>query len=1346
MKKKAIAPIGVIVLLAPLFLIVGCAPNVGVEIQVSPESLDFGSTLDQGTLCVSKNYTSNAMDPFVVSADQPWLLPEACVDTAEACISRGPGDEVKVQVGIDRNKLDMGVNVGTLYVQSGALPVKTVSVTAEEIAKADFRAVPQRVKIGKPVQFQDMSLLSEASGDIKLWKWNFGDGGTSTLPNPQHTYSRGGAFTVSLTIITTGDIGRTMEKPGYVFIEAVDTDVDFEASKTNIVLGETLLFTDLSVNEAVSVLSRQWDFGDGASSSETAPRHTYAAPGIYTVTLSVTTAVGTSSATKENYIVVTAKNTAARLDFTFENNYVGENTTFFPLVLGDTEAASSYVWNFGDGVTSVEEMPRHRFPNKGEYPVELQYTDSNGTLILQKNVEVRYRPPQVLFAAQTTRQVRGEPIDFLDNTIEGYGSIVYWKWNFGDGYTSTEQNPTHTYSFLGEYDVTLEVTSFPDGQTSRLTRNRYIVITEEQSVEGEGELELDLAAYVRLPDECFTPEPAFRKQSVRIGNQVVATAYLTDDMVSQCWNPDDAVHPDYTRWTHAITIIEPLKAYKLSDSAMLFIDGGSRSSKAEINETVRDLAILTGTTVVHLKNVPSQPIVFNDEVVPTGQEDNYSNEPIILRERSEDSIIAYSYDKYLQSYRENDGAPTSGWPLLYPMVKSVVRAMDVAETVLAKEGIQVKDFVVAGASKRGWTTWLTGAVDSRITAIAPIVINILNMKPHLEHHRASYGYWSPAIYDYAQKGIFDQLITTGDEEQLTPEAQALLECVDPYQYVLRGRYKDMPKFMMNATGDEFFLPDTTQFYFDELPDVKHLNYLPNVGHGMGNWEESDITDSDNPVRGLVSWYLAVTQGIPLPEFSQTFEADGAIRVEVDAGNPPEAVRMWQATSVGKRDFRNGVLKAEWTPTELEETSPGIYRALPEEPPAGSYTGFFIQLEYRNPAQLPAPSELYNIETPDMVFTTGVRVLPVDENGNAVYPDFVGYLANAKKPDAVPFSDAVMPVIALYGSPFEMGRDYGELLKDEIGDFVNAFLDAYQENTGASNEALAARWENILPLIDTRILEEMEGISEGANISLDRLQMAHAAAMDGSQWNASSTMAYGELLKDHEGAAHAITVNNELGLNLAQYLCAILYIPDKGAPHTVLTCAGLAFGYTGINLGAISAAELPDPGTSGLSYAMPMMRTILYDAFSLRDAVSIAEEEPPLNTSLLFSDGRNESRGVRARTDEIGIIPPLRYDLAKDDFDISIPGIVYESQPDLLEDLKLELAAYIDTNNLTLKSLRDVANTEPFAITGKNILNVIYDGQPLDIYVSVADEANNKNAFETYRPNTPQKFNMQLLLP
>jgi len=108
------------------------------------------------------------------------------------------------------------------------------------------------------------------------------------------------------------------------------------------------------------------------------------------------------------------------------------------------------------------------------------------------------------------------------------------------------------------------------------------------------------------------------------------------------------------------------------------------------------------------------------------------------------------------------------------------------------------------------------------------------------------------------------------------------------------------------------------------------------------------------------------------------------------------------------------------------------------------------------------------------------------------------------------------------------------------------------------------------------------------------------------------------------------------------------------------------------------------------------------------------------------------------------MPPIRYDLAEDDFERSIPGIVYESQALLLPTLQDALSTFID--DLTLEVLRNIANSPSFASDGANLLNVVFDSEILDIHVNKADAGGNTDAFETYDPETPQTFNMQLLLP
>ena len=138
--------------------------------------------------------------------------------------------------------------------------------------------------------------------------------------------------------------------------------------------------------------------------------------------------------------------------------------------------------------------------------------------------------------------------------------------------------------------------------------------------------------------------------------------------------------------------------------------------------------------------------------------------------RVEDSLIAYSWDKFLRGGDDR-------WPARLPMTKSAVRAMDTVTAFCASEPggkIKVDKFVVSGASKRGWTTWTTAVVDKRVTAIIPIVIDLLNVQASFDHHWRVYGFWAPAIKDYVDMKIVDWFGS--------PEYKALLKIEDPYEY------------------------------------------------------------------------------------------------------------------------------------------------------------------------------------------------------------------------------------------------------------------------------------------------------------------------------------------------------------------------------------------------------------------------------------------------------------------------------------------------------------------------------------------------------------------------------------
>lgn len=301
-----------------------------------------------------------------------------------------------------------------------------------------------------------------------------------------------------------------------------------------------------------------------------------------------------------------------------------------------------------------------------------------------------------------------------------------------------------------------------------------------------------LDRYVQAPDTNY---------SFRVANVIKSDGYTTYmiDMISQAWLTTNEVNRPL--WQHWITLVKPDQVS--SSTGLLFIGGGSTRtnppSKADANIVL--LAMSSKTVVAELRNVPNQPLIFTGET----------------KGRTEDSLIAYSWDKYLRTRNEQ-------WPARLPMTKAAVRALDTITAFCASEAggkLKVDRFFVAGGSKRGWTTWTTAAVDPRVIGIAPIVIDMLNIQPSFRHHFEVYGFYAPAVGDYTQAGLMDW--------DGTPEYTALMKIEEPYEY--RSRLT-LPKFLINATGDQFFVPDSAQFYFQELPGIKYLRYVPNADHSL----------------------------------------------------------------------------------------------------------------------------------------------------------------------------------------------------------------------------------------------------------------------------------------------------------------------------------------------------------------------------------------------------------------------------------------------------------------------------------------------------------------------------------
>lgn len=420
-----------------------------------------------------------------------------------------------------------------------------------------------------------------------------------------------------------------------------------------------------------------------------------------------------------------------------------------------------------------------------------------------------------------------------------------------------------------------------------------------------------LDRYVAAPDTNY---------SYKVIDQIPGQGFITYilEMTSQAWLTTNEV--DRPVWKHWMILVKPSQV--TTSKGLLFIGGGRNGGNApeKPDRNLAEIAVRTRSVVTELKMVPNQPLTFKGD----------------SEGRFEDSLIAYTWDKFLRTGDEK-------WPARLPMTKAVVRAMDTVTAFCGSEAggrIQVNEFVVAGGSKRGWTTWTTAAVDQRVVAIMPAVIDLLNLEPSMLHHYGAYGFWAPAIGDYEQFGLMEW---TG-----TPEYHALMQIVEPYSY--RERYT-MPKFIINAAGDQFFLPDSSQFYFNDLPGVKYLRYVPNADHSL---KGSDAYET------MLAFYHAVLTGAQLPRFSWALEAENTLRVKTM--DKPSQVKLWQATNPDARDFRLETLGPKYSATTLSDHGNGMYEATVSRPEKG-WTAFFVELTFPSKAQVP------------FKFTTQVAVTP-----------------------------------------------------------------------------------------------------------------------------------------------------------------------------------------------------------------------------------------------------------------------------------------------------------------------------------------------------------------------------------
>lgn len=427
-----------------------------------------------------------------------------------------------------------------------------------------------------------------------------------------------------------------------------------------------------------------------------------------------------------------------------------------------------------------------------------------------------------------------------------------------------------------------------------------------------------VASTTPLDDYVNAPDDSFKYEAMPALTEVNAThtVYIYK-MTSQNWLTEDKVNK--TEWNHWVKVIVPED--RKYDDALLLINGGSNP----LGDTpgggipLEQVAISTKSILVDLQQVPNQRLKFADE----------KDERYIEKGRTEDELIAYLWDKFLET-------EDPMWLPRLPMTKASVRAMDLVQA----EYPHVQEFVVAGASKRGWTVWTTAAVDKRVKAIIPAVIDVVNVVPSLDNHIWGYGFWAPATQDYAEMNVLQRNHESAFE--------ALCKVVDPIYY--KDRYT-MPKMIVNSAGDQFFTPDSSKFYYDQMPDEKFIRYVANADHSLNMQAFLD----------LAAFHHAIISDTPRPEFTWSIGDDGSINAHCKT--TPVSVTLWEANNPEARDFRLESVGRAYKRTKLEVSADGHYTHRAPESNQG-WTASFLEFQFANgDFQFP------------FKFTTGVSIVP-----------------------------------------------------------------------------------------------------------------------------------------------------------------------------------------------------------------------------------------------------------------------------------------------------------------------------------------------------------------------------------
>ncbi len=354
-------------------------------------------------------------------------------------------------------------------------------------------------------------------------------------------------------------------------------------------------------------------------------------------------------------------------------------------------------------------------------------------------------------------------------------------------------------------------------------------------------------------------------------------------------------------WRHQLSVFIPNEV--VYPGALVIISGGSNtdeqpnwSTKDRMWTVAAQIAESNKSVVAILKQTPNQPL---------------------MEGRKEDALISYTLQQFKQDGKYD-------WPLLFPMVKSALRSMDaIQDLTLTRSNKPVNQFMLAGGSKRGWTTWLSAATgDKRIKAIAPMVIDMLNMPLSLNAQLTAYGKYSEQIEDYVKLEI--------PQTTSSKKGKAVTAMIDPYSY--KKEYT-MPKMIFIGTNDEYWTVDAIKWYINDLPGETMVHYVPNAGHDLGGGAQA--------LQTLSAFYGKMLQETTYPILkNNAVIQNNKLKVEVEGPSTElQEVALWSASSTDQ-DFRN----EKWSSTII--TGSGNRHTIEVPLPESGFKACYIDYKYK----------------------------------------------------------------------------------------------------------------------------------------------------------------------------------------------------------------------------------------------------------------------------------------------------------------------------------------------------------------------------------------------------------------